>query len=247
MSPTQPLTRVKALLFDVFGTVVDWRGTIIREGEALDQSLGLQSMGLQVDWPGFADEWRTDGYLAGINRIRRGEWPWMRVDEIHRRKLDELLAKHRLDGLSEAQVDHLNRVWHRLAPWPDSVPGLTRLRDRYLIAPLSNGDLSLLANMANAAKLPWDCVIAAELTHHYKIDPEVYTGAAALLDLRPDEIMLVAAHSGDLVAARATGMRTALVNRPLEYGPGGSPEPQPETPFDLVADDFLELAALLGA
>jgi 2-haloacid dehalogenase len=237
-----PLTEVKALLFDVFGTVVDWRGTIVEEGEALNRS-----MGLRVDWASFADEWRVDGYLAGINRIRRGEWPWMRVDAIHQRKLDELLVKHRITGLTEAQVDHLNRVWHRLAPWPDSVPGLSRLRKRYLIAPLSNGDFSLLTNMAKAAGLPWDCVIAAELTHHYKTDPEVYLGGVALLDLQAHEVMMVAAHNGDLLAARATGMRTGLVNRPMEYGPGGVREPQPDPPFDVVADDFLDLAAKLGA
>lgn len=236
------MTSTRALLFDVFGTVVDWRGTIIGEGEVLSETLGLH-----VDWASFADEWRRDGYLAGINRIRSGEWPWMRVDTIHRLKLDELLRKHGLTDLSEAQVDHLNRVWHRLWPWPDSVAGLSRLRKRYIVAPLSNGDFSMLTNMAKAAGLPWDCVIAAELTHHYKVDTDVYLGAAALLDLRPHEVMMVAAHGGDLLAARATGMRTGLVHRLLEYGPGGIPEPQPEPPFDVVADDFLDLAEKLGA
>ncbi len=237
-----PELRVKALVFDVFGTVVDWRGTIVREGEALGQAVGSR-----VDWASFADEWRKDGYLAGLDRIRRGEWPWMRVDALHRRKLNDLLAKHGLTGLTAAQVDHLNRVWHRLTPWPDAVPWLTRLRERYIVAPLSNGDFSLLTNMAKAAKLPWDCVIAAELTRHYKTDPEVYTGAAALLDLPTNEVMMVAAHGGDLLAARATGMRTALVHRPLEYGPGGRPERQPDPPFDVTADDFLDLATQLGA
>ena len=236
------LAQAKALVFDVFGTVVDWRGTIITEGELLNRS-----MGLRVDWATFADEWRRDGYLAGIDRIRRGEGPWMRVDAIHRRKLDELMPRHGLAGLSEAQVDQINRIWHRLVPWPDSVPGLTRLRERYVVAPLSNGDFSLLTSMAKSAKLPWDCIIAAELTHHYKTDAEVYAGAAALLDMPPEEIVMVAAHGGDLIAARAQGFRTALVNRPLEYGPGGVPEARPDPPFDVVADDFLDLAAKLGA
>ena len=236
------LESVCALVFDVFGTVVDWRSSVIREGETL-----ARAHDVSVDWPAFADEWRRDGYLAGIDRVRSGEWPWTRVDALHRHKLDELLPKYGLTGLKEADVADFNWVWHRLQPWPDSVPGLTRLRRRFTIAPLSNGDFSLLTNMAKHAGLPWDCILAAELFGHYKRDPEVYLGAARLLDLRPDEVMLVAAHVGDLLGARACGLRTAYVSRPLEYGPETKQEAQPDPPFDVVAGDFLDLASQLDA
>ena len=233
---------VRALVFDVFGTVVDWRSSVIFEGEALTRTHGVA-----VDWGAFADEWRRDGYLAGIARVRSGEWPWMRVDAIHRRKLNELLPKYGLTALKKVEITELNHVWHRLTPWPDSVPGLLRLRRRYTIAPLSNGDLSLLTNMAKRAGLPWDCILAAELFGHYKRDPEVYLGAARLLDLRPDEVMLVAAHVGDLLGARACGLRTAYVFRPLEFGPDTAREAQPDPPFDIVARDFADLADRLEA
>ena len=231
----------RALVFDVFGTVVDWRTSVIRAGEEVSRRHGLA-----VDWPAFADEWRRDGYLAGIGRVRSGEWPWLRVDTIHRLKLDELLPKSGVSGLDEAEVDDLNRVWHRLEPWPDSVPGLTRLRTRFTLGPLSNGDFALLTNMAKRAGLPWDCILAAELFGHYKRDPEVYLGAARLLDLRPDEVMLVAAHVGDLEGARAVGLRTGYVSRPLEYGPDTQLEAMPAEPFDVVAADFGDLATQLG-
>lgn len=234
--------RVRALVFDVFGTVVDWRSSVIREGEAL-----ARAHGVVVDWGAFADGWRHEGYLAGIARVRSGEWPWMRVDEIHRSKLDELLPRYGLTGLAEADIAEFNRVWHRLAPWPDSVHGLERLRRRFTIAPLSNGDFSLLTNMAKHSGLPWDCILAAELFGHYKRDPEVYLGAARLLDLEPGQVMLVAAHVGDLLGARACGLRTAFVSRPLEFGPGSPPEAQPEQPFDIVAEDFTDLADQLAA
>lgn len=228
---------VKALVFDVFGTVVDWRSTVIAEGRILRP---------QIDWPRFADAWRA-GYGPSMDRVRKGELPWTRLDALHRMTLDRLLVEFRLDGLSEAQIDNLNRVWHRLAPWPDAVRGLARLKTRYTIAPLSNGNLSLLTNMAKHAGLPWDCVLSAELARHYKPDREVYLMAADILGLRPAEVMMVAAHLGDLRAAKAAGLRTAFVPRPLEYGPGGKADRKGDASCDLEASDFADLAAKLGA
>jgi 2-haloacid dehalogenase len=233
---------VKALVFDVFGTVVDWRGSVIREGEEL-----ARAKGLAVDWPRFADEWRREGYVAGMERVRRGELPWMKVDRLHRLKLDELLATYQVGGLDEAEIAHFNRVWHRLSPWPDSVSGLARLKERFIISPLSNGDLALLTNMAKARKLPWDCILSSELFGAFKPDPRVYRGAADLLDLPPAALLMVAAHVGDLRAAQSVGLRTAFVPRPREWGPGGPVEPSPDPTFDLVAADFVDLAAQLGA
>jgi 2-haloacid dehalogenase len=233
--------KVKALLFDVFGTVVDWRGSVIQEGEALGREKGLR-----VDWPAFADEWRREGYTRAIERIRQGESPWARVDALHRRKLDELLAKHGVNSLSASEIDHFNRVWHRLSPWPDSVAGLARLRTRFIISPLSNGDFALLTDMAKHSKLPWDCILSGELFRSFKPDPLVYQGAAALLDLRPDEVLMVAAHGGDLRGSRAAGLNTAYVHRPREFGPDRPSEPESDQGFDIVASDFLDLARQLG-
>ena len=210
---------VKALTFDVFGTVVDWRSTIIREGGELGERLGLD-----VDWPQFADDWRG-GYGPAMQRVRSGELPWTRIDDLHRMILDELIPRHGLERLTEEQRDHLNRVWHRLEPWPDSVSGLTRLRTRYMLATLSNGNVALLANMAKNAGLPWDVVLSAELAQQYKPDAEVYLKAADLLGLEPEEVMMVAAHEGDLRASAGVGFRTAYVPRPLEYG--HRPQPRP--------------------
>ena len=237
MATIQP----RALLFDVFGTVVDWRGTVIREGEAL-----ARARGFTVDWPRFADEWRREGYIESLARVRRGEEPWQRVDALHRRKLDDLIQRHNLTGLTEGEIAGFNRVWHRLDPWPDSVAGLTRLRQRHLIAPLSNGDLALLTNMARHASLPWDCILCAEIFRRYKPDPAVYQGAVALLDLRPDEVMMVAAHVGDLAAAQAQGLQTAFVPRPLEHGPDGPQERTDQLALDIVATDFNDLARQLN-
>ncbi len=235
------LPRVQALTFDVFGTVVDWRGSIIAEGEAFNRARGLD-----VDWGAFADAWRRM-YGPSMDRVRRGELPWTNLDGLHRMSLEELLPRFGLDGLSEAERDHLNRVWHRLRPWPDAVPGLARLRTRYIVATLSNGNVALLTNMAKHAGLPWDCILSADLVRAYKPDPVVYTSAAAFLGLTPDQVMMVAAHPGDLRAARAAGLRTAYVPRPLEWGPTHAPEPVPAGEFDVTAQDFLDLADKLGA
>lgn len=231
--------KVKALAFDVFGTVVDWRTSVIREGQFLTATKGVQ-----LDWPKFADEWR-EGYRSGIARIRRGESKWANVDEIHREKLDELVRTTKIRGLSPADLEHFNLVWHRLMPWPDSVAGLTRLRARYIVSTLSNGNVSLLVNMAKNAGLPWDCVLSSEMSGHYKTDPEVYQTGARLLGLKPHEVMMVAAHANDILAARAAGMRTAFIMRPLEFGPTRKADEPPAA--DVVATDLLDLATRLGA
>jgi 2-haloacid dehalogenase len=228
----------EALVFDVFGTVVDWRSTIVREGKKLGQK------NLDVDWAAFADAWRSR-YAPSMDRVRRGEIPWTKLDDLHRSSLDELEGEFGLEGLSEEEKDHLNKVWHRLDPWPDAVEGLTRLKDRHIIASLSNGNVALLVNMAKMAGLPWDLILSAELVHHYKPDPETYLMAPELLDVSPEQVMMVAAHPDDLRAARENGLRTAYVPRPLEFGPGKEPDP-PDPSFDLVAGDFIELERMLA-
>jgi 2-haloacid dehalogenase len=229
----------KALIFDVFGTVVDWRGSVIRELEELGRSKGFDA-----DWPAFADAWRGR-YAPSMDRVRNGEIPWTKLDDLHRASLEELLDEFGVEGLSEVEKDHLNRVWHRLDPWPDAVEGLTRLKERYVIAPLSNGNVALLTNMAKRAGLPWDLILSAELVRHYKPDPETYLSAPDLLDLRPGEVMMVAAHVNDLLAAREQGLLTAYVPRPLEFGPGAEADP-PDPSFDLVAGDFIDLDGKLA-
>lgn len=229
----------KALTFDVFGTVVDWRSSIIREATALGSRLGVRS-----DWAAFADAWRA-GYKPAMQRVRSGDLPWTKIDDLHRMILDEIAPRFGLDGLSDAERADLNLVWHRLDPWPDAVEGLTRLGQSFLIASLSNGNVALLTDLAKHAGLPWDLVMSAELFGHYKPDPEVYRRSAEWLDLDPDEVMMVAAHPSDLRAAAAEGFQTAFVARPLEYGPAGRAEEAAEGEFDVVAADFVDLAAKL--
>ena len=233
--------RPKALAFDVFGTVVDWRSSIIRELEDFGRAHDVDA-----DWSAMADGWRA-GYAPAMNRVRGGELPWTRIDDLHRMILDELLAAAGIAPIAEDDVDHLNRAWHRLDPWPDSVAGLTRLKERFVITTLSNGNVSLLTNMAKRAGLPWDCVISAELFGHYKPDPQAYLGCADLLGVQPEELMLVAAHPSDLRAARDAGLGTAFVARPLEYGPNQRPHRMDDGEFDFTATDFLDLADQLGA
>jgi len=235
----QSMSEVVALTFDVFGTVVDWRTSIIREGRLLSQEKGLD-----VDWERFADRWRA-GYGPAMNQVRTGALPWMKIDQLHRRILDDLVVEFELTHLSEAERADLNRVWHRLIPWPDTVLGLGRLKSKFVLSTLSNGNVSLLTNMAKNAGLPWDCVLSAELSGHYKPDAEVYEKAADLLDLPPNRIMMVAAHKGDLRAAQRVGFKAAWVPRPLEYGPGRNMDTTPDPEFDYTATDFLDLAAQL--
>jgi len=227
---------ISALTFDVFGTVVDWRGSIIRAGERL-----AREKGVQADWTAFADAWRA-GYRPAMDRVRRGDLGWTKIDDLHRMILDELIPQFGLEMLTEADRAELNRVWHRLDPWPDAVSGLIRLRERYILATLSNGNVALLVNMAKRAGLPWDCVLSAELFRHYKPDSAVYLGAADLLGLHPEEVMMVAAHNGDLQAANAVGMATAFVSRPTEYGAQQTTDLDPAPFVDVTARDFNDLA-----
>ena len=235
------LEDVKALCFDIFGTVVDWRTSITREGQLLQERLALP----EQDWAAFADDWRA-GYQPAMHEVRTGALPWTDIDGLHRRILDRILAARGL-VLPEADAADFNRVWHRLMPWPDSVAGLYRLKQRFTITSLSNGNVALLVNMAKHAGLPWDTVLSAELFQHYKPDPEVYRGAAKLLGLQPQQVMMVAAHPSDLRAAAACGLRTGYVARPLERGLGGWVEPWTEGEFDIACGSFTELAALLRA
>lgn len=231
---------VKALVFDVFGTVVDWRGSIIRECKQWGRAKGFDA-----DWAKFADRWRA-GYPPAMDKVRRGELPWMKLDSLHRLILDDLLAEFKITGLTEEEKAHWNFVWHRLSPWPDSVEGLTRLKKKFVIATLSNGNVSLLVEMARSAGLPWDTVLSAELFHHYKPDRETYLGSADLLGCKPEELMLVAAHPSDLAAARACGLKTGFVPRPLEFGKKKEPSPPVADTFDVTARDFVELAKKLS-
>jgi 2-haloacid dehalogenase len=181
-----------------------------------------------------------------MDRVRRGDLPWLNIDALHRLILDDLLVEFGLNSLSEADKEELNRVWHRLRPWPDAVAGLTRLRQGFITATLSNGNMALLVNMARHSGLPWDCILSAELAHHYKPDPEAYQAAADLLGLSPGQVMMVAAHQNDLRAAQAVGFKTAFVPRPREHGPDKPVDLTPDPTFDLVAADFLDLAEQLG-
>jgi len=235
------LAGVQALCFDIFGTVVDWRTSLIREGQLLQQRLALPPQ----DWAAFADDWRA-GYQPAMHEVRTGALPWTDIDGLHRRILDRLLAARGL-VLAEADAVHFNRAWHRLIPWPDSVAGLYRLKQRHTITSLSNGNVALLVDMARHAGLPWDTVLSAELFNHYKPDPEVYLGAARLLGLAPAQVMMVAAHPSDLRAAAACGLRTAYVARPLEHGPGGPMEPWTAGEFDIAVTDFHALAGALAS
>jgi 2-haloacid dehalogenase len=231
---------IKALVFDVFGTVVDWRSSVADE---VRQVASRKRM--TIDAEKFADAWRA-GYGPSMNRVRTGELPWTRLDDLHRMTLDRILAEFKL-GLNEAEKQELNHAWHRLKPWPDAVSGLARLKKKFMIAPLSNGNIALMTELAKHGGLPWDCILGAELVRHYKPDPEVYRSAADFLDLKRDEVMMVAAHLGDLRAAKREGLRTAFVTRPLEYGPNGKPDLAPDASVDLSAKDFADLASRLNA
>jgi 2-haloacid dehalogenase len=231
----------RILVFDTFGTVVDWRSSVIAEGQRLGKAKGLQ-----VDWAAFADAWRG-GYGPAMNRVRKGELPWTKLDVLHRMILDDILVTFKVTGLTGDEIAHLNKVWHRLDAWPDASEGLARLKKRYVIAPLSNGNVSLLTDLGKHAALPWDCILSTELVKRYKPDKETYLMAAEFWDVPPSDVMMVAAHDGDLQAAKALGLKTAFVHRPDEFGPAKKPPRPPAGRFDYVAGDFKELATLLGA
>ena len=232
--------QVQALLFDVFGTVVDWRSSIIAELTTFGADKGVSA-----DWAAFTDDWRGL-YQPAMEEVRSGRRAWTILDVLHRESLDALLVQFGIKGLSEPEIDHLNRAWHRLDPWPDVVEGLTRLKQKFILATLSNGNVALIVNMARRAGLPWDAVLGAEVARHYKPQPEAYLTTAALLGLRLEQCLMVAAHNGDLKAASATGLRTAFVPRPAEYGPGQSRDVTPEREWDVIAKDFVDLAHRLG-
>jgi 2-haloacid dehalogenase len=231
---------IRALTCDTYGTLVDWRGSILDELQALGRSRGIA-----CDWEAFLDDWKS-AYRPGMDKVNRGEWPWTTIDVIYRRRLDEALRAHAIGGLGEVDLEHLNRVWWRLHPWPDTVAGLTRLRRRYVISPLSNASFAGMVHLARFAGLPWDCVLTAENARRYKPAPEVYLTAIELLGLAPSEVMMVAAHNYDLAAARSHGMRTAFIPRPAEYGPGQTSDLTPESDWDVVARDMEDLADFLG-
>lgn len=230
----------KALLFDVFGTVVDWRGSIIAEGQAFGRARGLD-----VDWAAFADGWRAK-YQPAMQRVRDGQIGWVKLDDLHRQNLDELLEEMAITCLTKDEIDHWNRVWHRLNAWPDAVEGLTKLKNKFILATLSNGNVALIVNMAKHAGLPWDAVLGAEVAGHYKPQPEAYLKTAQILGLAPEDCLMVAAHNSDLVAAGSCGLGTAFVSRPREFGMGQTADKDAENDYHYVARDFLDLADQLG-
>ncbi|HSH89336.1 MAG TPA: haloacid dehalogenase type II [Ramlibacter sp.] len=234
--PHQLAFSVKVIAFDIFGTVVDWHGSIAREMTKLHPG---------VDGDAFAIAWRS-GYKPAMQRVMSGELGWTLIDDLHRIILDGIVPQFGLQDMGEEERRHLNRVWHRLDAWPDSVEGLTRLKREFTITTLSNGNIGLLTNMAKRAGLPWDCVLSAEVFRAYKPDPATYLGVAKVFDLEPEEVMLVAAHHPDLAGARACGLRTAHIERPLEYGPNGTKDIAPRPGNDMHCTNIIDLAAQMG-
>jgi 2-haloacid dehalogenase len=235
------LPGIKALTFDVQGTATDFWGTIVREGQAINRRKGLD-----IDWGKFADDWRGL-YRPGLDAVLKGERPWRSVDSLYREALDRLLRARDIAAFSEDELAELNRVWQRLEPWQDTIPGLLRLKRRYIVATLSNADMAAVARMAKHSALPWDVILTGELAQSFKPDPKVYQIATQYLGLRPEEILMVACHKYDLRGARAQGFRTAFVARPLEFGPDGKTDTKFEAEFDLNVDSFVQLAERLGA
>ncbi len=235
------VSAVKALVFDVFGTVVDWRTSLIN-----DFTKWSKTSGIKADWTALVDGWRAV-YAASMDEVRKNpQNGYVILDVLHRRSLEKLVEQLGIKGLDEAGLHHLTMGWHRLHPWPDSVPGLTRLKTKYIISPLSNGNVALLTNMAKFAGLPWDLIMSAELFEHYKPDPETYLGAAKLLCLPPEQVMMVAAHNHDLKAAQKLGLKTAFVARPTEYGPLQKYDFEAKGDWDIVASDFGGIAERMG-
>jgi 2-haloacid dehalogenase len=244
---TQPLkselANVKACVFDTFGTVVDWRSSVIAESTNLGKSKGLN-----INWVEFADRWRL-GYAPAMDKVRKGEIPWTNLDNLHRMILDDLLKQYKIEGLSEEEKMNWAHVWRRLKPWPDSVEGLTRLKKKYIISPLSNGNIALMANLAKFGGLPWDVILGSDIVKHYKPDREMYLSAPFYLDLTPGEVMMCAAHGPDLQAARSFGLRTGFIYRPNEFGGGPAGVPYKAEPgeFDVVSTSIIDLAKQMGA
>ncbi len=235
------MTSIKALTFDVFGTVVDWRTSVAREGEALGKRNNIEA-----DWVSVADAWRAC-YAPAMEEVRAGRREWVKLDQLHRENLLAVLKDHSIEGLSEEQIDDFNCAWHRLDPWPDSVPGLTRLKEKFILGTMSNGNISLMVNLAKYGGLPWDAILGSEIAHNFKPVPEVYLSSAAALSLEPNEIMMVAAHNSDLVHAGNLGFRTAFILRPTEYGPEQRADLKAENEYDYVASSMEDLADQLLA
>ena len=237
------LDGVRALVFDVFGTVVDWRSGIARAAAPFLARHG----GSGIDPRSFADAWRRR-YDPAMDEVRSGRRPFVRLDVLHRENLFSILPDFGIDpaGVPKVELDDLNLAWHRLDPWPDVIAGLTRLKARFIIAPFSNGNVILMLDVAKRAGLPWDAILGAELARAYKPSPEAYLRTVDILAMRPEEVCMVAAHNGDLAAARACGLRTAFVPRPMEHGPGQTTDLDPTQEWDVVARDFGELATKFG-
>ena len=234
---------IRACLFDVFGTVVDWRTSVSGDLAAFGKRKGISG----IDWLEFAVEWRRL-YQPSMEEVRSGRRPFTILDVLHRESLDKLIARYRITGLSEADIDHMNRAWHRLDPWPDVVEGLKRLKRKLIIAPCSNGNIALMVNLAKRAGLPWDCILGAETARAYKPVADAYLNSCRQLGLAPAKVCMVAAHNNDLKAAKAQGMKTAFVARPTEHGAGQTTDLAPDPAcVDVAAKDFVELAAKLGA
>ena len=242
--PMKPaLATVKACVFDVFGTVVDWRSSVIADATSWGQAKGLS-----IDWVEFTDRWRL-GYKPAMDKVRRGEIPWTKLDDLQRMILEDLLKQYKIVGLSEAEKAECAHVWRRLKPWPDSVQGLTRLKKKYIISPMSNGNVALMTNLAKFAGLPWDVILGSDLVRHYKPDREMYLSAPFFLDLKPEEVMMCAAHVSDLQSARSYGLRTGFICRPNEYGggPAGLPDKAEPGDFDVVSVSIIDLAEKMAA
>ena len=237
------LANVKALVFDTFGTVVDWRSSVIAEGMTWGKAKGLR-----ISWADFADRWRLR-YRPAMDKVRKGDIPWTRLDDLHRMMLEDLLQEFKIEGLTEEEKVSWTHVWRRLKPWPDSVEGLTRLRKRYVIAPVSNGNIALMTSLAKFGGLPWDAILGSEVARHYKPDREVYVSAYYSLDLKPEEVMMCAAHVNDLQAARSNGLRTGFIYRPDEFGNGlaGVADMAKPGDFDVVSTSIIDLAQQMGA
>lgn len=236
------LANVKACVFDVFGTVVDWRTSVIAEASNWGKAKGLQ-----IDWAEFTDRWRL-GYRPALDKVRGGEIPWTKLDDLNRMILEDLLKQYKIEELSEEEKVNWARVWRRLKPWPDSVKGLSRLKKKYIISPMSNGNVALMTSLAKFGGLPWDLVLGSDLVKHYKPDRETYLSAPFYLDLEPEEVMMCAAHLGDLQAARGCGLRTGFIYRPHEYGDSSYAVPDKAKPgdFDVVSVSIVDLADQMG-
>jgi 2-haloacid dehalogenase len=237
------LANVKACVFDTFGTVVDWRSSVIAECAQRGKAKGLH-----VNWVDFADQWRL-GYRPALNKVRAGAMAWTNLDDLHRMILEQLLVDFKIEGLTEEDKINWSHVWRRLKPWPDSVQGLTMLKARYIISPMSNGNIALMTALAKFGGLPWDLILGSDIVRHYKPDREMYMSAPFYLDLKPDEVMMCAAHAADLKSAGSYGLRTGFIHRPDEFGggPAGVPDQAKPGDFDVVSESIVDLARQMGA